>query len=316
MTTVNRRQFLQTTALTGLAASVIPSGSSHTAMAARRPMRDDISLAAWSLYRPIWDDKITNLDLPRVCREDFDLNGLEFVNTLFELPVMNYLKELKQNLADYNVEPVLLMVSFEGRIGSSDKKERMASMVAHRKWIDIAQFLGCHAIRADFESDPGTSPDDAVKYGAEAFLILDEYAKQAQINVLVENHGGISSDPDNMLLSDHAGISSNPDVLVKLMKAVDSPDFGTLPDFGNFPSRLDKTEAVLKMMPWAGGVSVKTYYGEDKKHHGFDLEKVLRAVMNSGYHGYYGIECEGKKLDPWEEIRLAKAVIERVVFNR
>ena len=111
--------------------------------------KDDISLAEWALVEEIRAGKWKNLDFPRIAREDFGLNGIEFVNTLFESPTETYLKKLKQSAADYNVTMVLVMVDEEGDACAGTKQERKQFEINHRKWIDIAHYLGCHAIRTN-----------------------------------------------------------------------------------------------------------------------------------------------------------------------
>lgn len=295
----SRREFLATAAT--------------AAVAAPRPTQDDISLAAWSINRSFFvAKKWTNLDLPRIAREHFGIGGLEFVNQFFETPNLGYLQKLKKNLADYNVKPVLIMVDGEGDMSAKDKLERMTAAIMHRKWVDSAQFLGCHAIRCnmggprkDWKDEP-----DLVPRAAESFRNLLEYAKPANINVIIENHGGASSDPA---------------VLVALMKLVDNPNFGTLPDFGNVNPGDNNEEVVRQLLPYAKGVSVKAAFPTDGAKPRWDLEKLLKLCKDAGYHGFWGIESSyGARSDDPETIwnnevkgvQLTKAAIERVIFNK
>lgn len=241
-------------------------------------MKDDISLAAWSINRSFFvEKKWTNLDLPRICRERFGINGLEFVNQFFENPTLRYLQQLKKNGAQYGVRFVLLMVDAEGDMAAADRTERMQSAVAHRKWIDVAHYLGCHAIRCNMGGPRQNWKQDAdlVKRAAESFTNLLEYAKGAGLNVVIENHGGASSDPE---------------VLTALMKMVDHADFGTLPDFGNINKGDDHAAVVRQLMPWAKGVSVKSSWNADGTHTAFDLAQLIRIAKEAGYHGFWGIE--------------------------
>src|SRR2546428_2585861 len=169
------------------------------ALAAARPTRDDISLAAWSINRSFFAaHRWKNLDLPRMAREQFNINGLEFVNQFFENPMTGYLKQLKKNGDSYGVRFVLIMIDGEGDMSAGDKKERMQAAIAHRKWVDIAHYLGCHAIRCNMGGPRQDWKQDAdlTSRAAESFHNLLDYARLADLNVIIENHGGASSDPD------------------------------------------------------------------------------------------------------------------------
>jgi sugar phosphate isomerase/epimerase len=302
---MTRRLFLNTTA------------AATAALAADRPTKDDISLAAWSLNRSFFTARRwKNADLPRIAREQFNISGLEFVNQFFENPMQRSLNELKKNGEAYGVRFVLIMVDGEGDMSARDKKERIQAAISHRKWVDIAHYLGCHAIRCNmggprqnWNQDP-----DLVSRAAESFHHLLEYARGADLNVIIENHGGASSDAD---------------VVVKLMKAVNHPNFGTLPDFGNVNQGDDHAEVIRKIVPWAKGISVKAMWAADGTHPRFDLEKLIRICQEAGYHGFWGIESSfGRNAPPaqethdqiWESevkgVQLTKAVIERVVLKR
>ncbi len=307
---MTRRTFLGTTAA--------------AALAAPRPSQDDISLAAWSLNRSFFEARRwKNLDLPRIAREQFNINGIEFVNQFFENPTLSYLRQLKKNGEAYGVQFVLIMVDSEGDMSARDKKERMDAAIAHRKWVDIAHYLGCHAIRCNMGGprENWAGDKDLISRAAESFNNLLEYARGANLNVVIENHGGASS---------------NADVVVALMKAVDNPNFGTLPDFGNINPGDDREEVVRRLVPYAKGISVKGSWLEDGTP-AFDLEKLIRFCQDAGYHGFWGIESSygrrrrapgqpaptPEKLTPdqiWERevkgVLLTKAVLERTVLKK
>ena len=256
---------------------MLAAGGAALMPAATRPTTDDISLAAWSINQSFFKaKKWKNSDLPRICRE-LNINGLEFVNQFFENPMKRSLDDLKKSAADHNVRLVLIMVDGEGDMAAVDKKERMLAARAHRKWVDTAYYLGCHAIRCNLGGPrQGWEQDkDLVSRAAESFNDLLAYAKGAGLNVVIENHGGASS---------------NRDVLPRLMKAVDNPDFGTLPDFGNINQGDDHYEVIRALMPWAKGVSVKAGWAADGTHPRYSLEKMIKICQDAGYHGFWGIE--------------------------
>lgn len=296
MNGISRRRFLGQSLAVGAGLSVAANNiaCSGKAPVVERPTKDDISLAAWSLVQEFRQGKWKNLDLPRICREDFGINGLEFVNTFFELPTYGYLRRLKKNAADHGVTLVLIMVDDEGGMAAGDPKERRQAAVNHRKWVDIAHYLGCHAIRCNCRGPEGASIEDTLGWASENFNELLEYAAQAPLNVIIENHGGLSSDPD---------------FLLRLMKRVNQPHFGLLPDFGNFPDDVDKYDAIRKMVPYAKGISVKTLFQKDGSHPSYDVAKLIRICREEGYSGFYGIESEGREGDGWTKVRWTQKVI-------
>src|SRR5690349_978212 len=158
--------------------------------------KDDISLAEWSLVDEFRAGKWKTLDFPRIVRRDFGLNGVEFVNTLFEVTTESYLRQLKDNAADEGVALVLIMCDDEGDGCMPTKEERRQFVINHRKWIDAAQYLGCGAIRTNCRGLENVDKAEALKYAAESYNMLLEYAAPANVKVLIENHGGVSNHAD------------------------------------------------------------------------------------------------------------------------
>jgi sugar phosphate isomerase/epimerase len=298
---MDRRGFLKSAlASGGLLAATSAEGVLSQAFAAKTgsggKKKFEISLAAWSLnrtFRTTW----TNLDLPRITREEFGLDGLEFVNGFFDLPNYEYMRELKRRADYHGVNLLLIMVDREGDMSHEDKEERAQAAINHRKWVDIAHYLGCHSIRCNAGYTEVGTVDERVSRAAESFRSLVEYADQAGINVIIENHGGLSSMPDK---------------LISLVKQVGHPRFGTLPDFGNFPPEIDKFEAVKKLMPYAKAVSAKCYdFAPDGTHPAYDLDRMVEIVLAAGYSGYIGIEFEGREMSPHDGVMACKRVLQR-----
>ena len=236
-------------------------------------INDDISLAQWALVEEIRAGKWKTLDFPKIAREDFGLNGIEFVNTLFEVPTITYLNTLKNNASDYGVTMVLIMIDDEGDGCASTVKERKQFAINHRKWVDIAHHLGCHAIRTNCRGSSGVSGNEALKWAAESYRFLLEYAEQAGIKILIENHGGLSNDPDWM---------------VSLMQEVDHPLFGTYPDWREPSDEFDNYVYLEKTLPHAKGMSYRNQPTEDLS------AKMIGLCKRAGYHGWYGIESDGR----------------------
>lgn len=289
---MQRRQLLKL-------AATLPTLSIPQALAQSNP-RFKISLAQWSLHRAIRQRLMTNLDLPQVAREQFGIGGLEFVNALWEVPTQSYLTRLKANMKKFDTQGVLIMCDAEGMMGHSVEAERMKAAHSHHKWVEYAAELGCHAIRTNMypEKQPQTPAeiDEFLKHCAQSFTALCGFAKTHNINVLIENHGGISSQPE---------------VVARLMKMVNLPNFGTLPDFGNFPKEMNKYEAVEKLMPFAKGVSFKCWeFGPNGKETTLDMDKMMAIVQKSDYRGYVGIEYEGEKQTEFIGIQGAKRFLD------
>ena len=318
MSQTDRRNFLQQSVTMSLGVGLLPLASTKAVVAYPRPTENAISLAIWSLVRSFRVGVWRLTDMARIVREDFGLDGIEYVNTFFESPTAEYLNRLNKNASEHNVRNVLIMVDGEGAMVAKDKQERKQAAINHRKWVEIAAYLGCHAIRCNAHGGGATPEEDpdALNRAAESFSELLDYAREFKINIIIENHGGLSS---------------HPEWLPALVKKVNSPHFGLLPDYGNYrpTDKTDIYEALRLAMPYAKGVSVKAGWNPEGKHVGHDLERMINISKEAGYTGFWGIESgfraprgrggntpeEAKKND-WQAVLWTKAVIERVVFGK
>jgi sugar phosphate isomerase/epimerase len=293
----SRRAFLQHTpsALAGLgfAAGFGVDGSARAQSGGTaverfpRPTKDAISLAMYSLNRSFGAGLWTLNDIARIAREDFNVDGIEYVTIYFkDVREQAALRGLNQRASDYGIQNVLIMVDQEGDMGSPDRKQRMQAAVNHRKWVDIAAYLGCFAIRCNCTGTGNTVQEDpdALERSAESFNALLAYARQSRITVCIENHGG--------------GLASNADWLAALAKKIDNPNFGLLPDFGNFaaPEPAETYRRVRTMMPYAVDVSVKGSWAPDGTHPRFSLDEALRICKEEfKYTGFWGIESSMRR---------------------
>lgn len=234
-------------------------------------------MAQWALIEEFRAGKWKAVDFPRIAREEFGLNGIEFVNTLFEVPTEGYLKQLKQAAANHGVTMVLIMVDDEGDGASPDKKGRNEFEIFHRKWVDIAYYLGCHAIRTNCRAPEGADKEDALNWATESYQLLLDYARPSGVKTLIENHGGVSNDPDWM---------------VQLMQRVADPGFGTYPDWREPDPAFDNFTYLQKTVPFAKGMSYRNQPTEEL------TVKMIQLCKDAGYHGWYGIESDGR-----EEVR-------------
>jgi sugar phosphate isomerase/epimerase len=258
-----------------------------------------ISLAQWSLHRHFYNKKIeSTLDFPLVARRQFKIEAVEYVNQFFPDKAENkkYLTELKSRSESVGVNNLLIMCDNEGNLSAKSKIDRNQALENHYKWIDAAKFLECHSIRVNAHGD-GT-PEEQKNQMIESLSKLAEYGKERGINIIIENHGGLSI---------------NAVWLSEVVKEANNPYIGTLPDFGNFPEEINRYEGVEKLMPFAKGVSAKSYdFDEYGNEININYEKMLRIVVGSGYRGYVGIEYEGKNLGEYEGIKKTKTLLERI----
>jgi len=262
-----------------------------------KPLPFTISLAEWSLHKTIFDGKLDNLDFPKTARREFGIEAVEYVNQFFKDKARDddYIAELAKRSADEGVTNVLVMCDGLGDLGDADDKARTQAIENHFPWVEAAKRLGCHSIRVNAASKG--SFEEQQKLAADGLARLSEFAGQLGMNVIVENHGGLSS---------------NGEWLAGVMKLVNRPNCGTLPDFGNFHD-YDRYRGVEELMPFAKGVSAKSHEFDDAGNEvRTDYDRMLRLVLAAGYHGWIGIEYEGKALPEADGIRATKKLLERV----
>ena len=264
---------------------------------AMKPPIFRISLAEWSLHETLFSGKLDNLEFPRTAKQQFGIEAVEYVNQFFKDKARDadYLAELATRANDEGVTNVLIMCDGLGNLGDPDEKGRTQAIENHFPWVEAAKRLGCHAIRVNAASK-GTF-EEQQKLAADGLARLAEYADQMKMNVIVENHGGLSS---------------NGGWLAGVMKLVDRANCGTLPDFGNFHD-YDRYRGVEELMPFAKGVSAKSHeFDAEGNEVRTDYRRMMKLVLDAGYTGWVGIEYEGKSLPEPEGILATKKLLERV----
>lgn len=261
-----------------------------------------ISLAQWSLHKALYAGQLDALDFPKVAREDYGCDGVEYVNSFFKDKAtdFDYLAELKARCAKHRVESVLIMIDGEGHLADEDDEARRTAIENHVRWLAAAKFLGCHSIRVNVAG--GGKPEEQAARGADSLRRLARIGDQYAIDVIVENHGGWSS---------------NGEWLAGVMKAANHPRVGTLPDFGNFRmaegQEYDRYRGVELLMPFAKGVSAKSWdFGDDGLETKMDFPRLLSIVKAAGYRGFIGIEYEGERMSEPDGIRATKKLLERI----
>jgi L-ribulose-5-phosphate 3-epimerase len=311
MSDLDRRTFLRSSAAFFAGGGLLATGACASTAAARAGSTGsgqlfDISLAQWSLNRTLRAGELDNLEFAGLARERFGIEAVEYVNQFFMDRARDtaYLSQMKQRAEDAGVRNVLIMCDNEGMLGDPDEARRLQAVENHHKWVDAARFLGCHSIRVNAASRG--SYDEQLALAADGLRRLAEYGETQGINVIVENHGGLSS---------------NGKWLSAVMERVDHPRAGTLPDFGNFrigggrgePEEwYDRYVGVAELMPYAKGVSAKSNeFDAQGNEVRTDFRRMMRIVLDAGYRGYVGIEYEGE-IPEMEGIQKTKDLLVRV----
>lgn len=299
---LGRRQFLQRAATLGAAmaaASTLPGcgnliGNRNTF---------DISLAQWSLHRQFFSGEANPMDFAAIARQEFEIGGVEYVNQFYKENLSDALvQDLRQRADNEGVRSLLIMIDGEGALGAPTEVGRQQTVDNHKKWADAAHALGCHSIRVNAQSEG--SYEEQRSRAADGLVKLAEYCEPLGLNVLVENHGGLSS---------------NARWLSQVMETANHPRVGTLPDFGNFTinhetgESYDKYQGVRELMPYAKAVSAKTYAFDDQGNETtIDFKRMMDIVMAVGYSGWVGVEYEGDKHSEAEGIILTRDLLRSI----
>jgi len=296
---ISRRNFSKAVSLGATGIAIAGAGK---ALADHPKKPFDISLAQWSLHRALEAGKMDNLDFATHTKKEYGIEAVEYVNQFFKEKAEDkkYLADMNSRAAGEGVKNVLIMCDGEGNLGNPNLAERMTAVENHYKWVTAAKELGCHSIRVNARSEG--SYKDQVYRAADGLRALTEFADDHGINVIVENHGGLSS---------------NGAWLAKVISEVDHDRCGTLPDFGNFKVSDDETynryKGVLELMPYAKAVSAKSHdFDEDGNETQTDFLRMMKIVMDAGYHSYVGIEYEGSKLGEVDGIKATNKLLKKV----
>jgi sugar phosphate isomerase/epimerase len=277
--------------------AIVLAGLAGLNLSAQNP-RFQISLAEWSLNRTLRKGTITNLDFPRIAKKVYGLDAVEYVNQFFpdKAEDTGYLTALKDSCAKYGVKSLLIMVDNEGNLADTSVTLRTKAVENHYKWVKAAKFLGCHSIRVNAGGRGTMGQMQAA--AIDALGKLSAYAAGYGINVIVENHGGNSSYGK---------------WLVEIMKEVNKPNCGVLPDLGNF-YEYDRYKGVTEMMPYAKGVSGKTVdFDANGNEMRVDYVKMMKIIADSKYSGYIDVEYEGNKLSEDEGIKATIVLLKKVI---
>ena len=300
---MNRRKFIKDTSIL-LGGLSLPVASSSLFSSCAKQELFKISLAEWSLHRELFSKKIDHLDFISLAKTEFGISAVEYVNSFFfeKAKDRKYLNKMKSRANDHNVRSLLIMCDNEGNLGDPDKNKRYKAVENHYKWAEAAAFLGCHSIRVNARSDVKLSYDNQLDLAADGLSRLVDFCSDLKINAIVENHGGLSS---------------NGEWLSALMKKIDHPRVGTLPDFGNFMIQdnewYDRYKGVEELMPFAKAVSAKSHeFDLNGNEVRTDYNKMMEIVLKAGYNGYVGIEYEGDKHSEYDGIHLTLKLLKKI----
>lgn len=298
---MKRRNFLKLTT-TSATALAFPGAIASVISGCSNPELFKISLAEWSLHRALQSGKIDHLDFCSVAKNKFNIKAVEYVNSFFfdKGNNLTYLNEMKKRADDLGVKSLLIMCDNEGNLGDPSLIKRTKSVENHFKWVEAAKILGCHSIRVNARSE-GTF-EEQINLASDGLSRLAEFAESIEINVLVENHGGLSSSGK---------------WLSAVMEKIDHPSVGTLPDFGNFKIKndewYDRYKGMKELMPYAKAVSAKSHeFNSQGDEINSDYYKIMKIVIDAGYKGYVGIEYEGNLHTEMNGIQLTKDLLVKV----
>ena len=312
---IKRRTFVKKAVWSAFASYALPlmTYGSNFSVEMRDTKSTDpkLSLAQWSLHRQFNNGRLDPNDFASIAINTYGINAVEYVNQFYEDSAEDekFWINMREHADNVGVKSLLIMVDGEGDLGNANNVARKKSVENHYKWVNTAKILGCHSIRVNAFGDE----DKNIFRSAiiDGMGQLSDYAGKENINVIIENHGLYSSDAK---------------LITEIIEQVNRSNFGTLPDFGNWclsakwgstqgdcSKVYDKYQGVSEFLPYAKGVSAKSYdfneAGEDTR---IDYYKMLEIVKSAGYDGHIGIEYEGQILSEHEGILATKSLIEKV----
>ena len=272
------------------------------------------SLGQWTFHKALFANEMTTVDFIHKTKE-LGFQGVDFVNQFFmdkaeDLP---FLDSLKSTLDENKLKATLILIDREGDLGNPNDEERKLAIENHKQWIHAAEYLACPSVR--FNAFGNGSADEVMEACVASIGILADYAKTKGIEVLIENHGGYSSDPN---------------WLVSLYKKLNRSNVALLPDFDNWCierengerwgtpciNEYDRYKGMKLLLPFAGTISIKSFgFDEEGKEIKTDFERVFEMVKETGYPEYMGIEFEGDGMPPSEGLKKTLSLIKRILHK-
>ena len=316
---IKRREFIETQLKLGLGFALLAIPKKGFGFDSTNETNNNLffklSLAQWSLNKGIYSGKFDPYDFAKTAKE-LGFSGLEYVNQLYSdvmdsrnkhQAIKNFVKKSNSEAVQHSVENLLIMIDEEGNLAAASASRRKNAIENHKKWIDAASQMGCHSVRVNLYGVE--QKKKWMEYSSDSLTKLSEFSKDFNINVIVENHGSLSS---------------NAELLMQVINNVNLKNCGTLPDFGNFciqriegdlyestcVKEYDRYKGVKEMMPKAFAVSAKSNSFNNKGDEVYtDYLKMLKIVKESGYNGYIGVEYEGTGLSEIDGILATKNLL-------
>lgn len=305
-----RRTFIKKTTLAAVAATM---PSVYSCNIKSKDTIPKISLAQWSLNKAFFDGSLDVKNFASISKNNFGISAIEYVNQFYTANATNekFWSDMTKRATNEGVRSLIMMVDEKEKLGSLDNNKRKTAVEDHYKWVNAAKILGCHSIRVNAF---GNGSREELKTSlVDGLGRLTEYAAKENINVILENHGLHTSDATYM---------------TGIIKQVNNPFLGTLPDFGNWCTSAEwggtkehqnctniynPAKGLVEFLPYAKGVSAKSY---EFNNEGFDTvidySKLLKLIKESDFNGYIGIEYEGEGLSPSDGIKATKTLIEKI----
>ena len=330
-----RRNFIQTTIAASLGIPLM--GSNLISDSLLNDQNIKISLQCYSFASSLFTKKMNIIDFPKIVREDFNIDAAEYWNRpmVEKRRDSNFIRELNKRTNDYGLENTFMLVDLinfqtgeSKSLCSRDKIERNFAIEEHKEWIEFSKAIGCKGIRVNLWSDNMTR-SEVKSISQDSLGELLEFSNKINMSIVIENHGGYTSDAK---------------WLIDLIKSINHPKLGTLPDFGtrNFcikrapktesgifgsqcVDQYDKYKGVKEMLPYAKGISAKSHtFNNDGEEMSTDYKKMINLIKASGFNDYIAIEYEGaimalyakgnsKFLSSHEGILATKKLIEKYI---
>jgi len=270
-----------------------------------------VSIAPWSLTRKPYGendpDGIHFLDYPLVARE-LGFEAIEHDNLHYpgDLPNDKHLAKMKQRTEEAGVTNTLILCGALGDIADSRKSRRKKANFNYERWIEAAQFLGCHQVRVVCSDHIDIDWDEKMKLTVEAVSKLADFAQGHSIELLIENHNGYTS---------------NPNWLVEMIQKVNRPNCGILGDFTEW--RIEQNPDVLYPDPYKGYEILAPYVKSvGAKSTTFDVlgnelvtdyPRMFEILNKVGYQGYIAVEYFGNDLPRRKGTTMTKELVERII---
>lgn len=261
-----------------------------------------------------WDQpqSMTLLEFPAQVREHLGIDSVEICQ--FHLPERTpaYLDQLRAALGDAGVQLVNMPIDV-GNISDANAAYREEDLAEIEEWMQAAAQLGAKMVRVNASAPMSGAEHAALDVTIESYRRLARTAQSLGLQLLIENHGGITADPQ---------------VIVSIVEGVGG-GLKTLVDIGNFEPLMSMQMAIMqgqeppvvdaepvyssiaKIAPYAGLVHAKTHeFDADGRPLRLDVVRALRVVRDTGYTGPISLEYEGNNGDPWENTRRTLGLVE------